>query len=39
MKWLTVAGVELAVLLIARANAKPKWEYMPGYKPGTGYQA
>lgn len=44
MKWLTVAGVALLVLVIARqvqaAAADPSnpknWDYMPGYVPGSG---
>lgn len=44
MKWLTVAGVALLVLIVARqvqaAAADPRnpanWDYLPGYKPGTG---
>lgn len=40
MKWATVAGVALLVLLVARAaSAKAQWDYVPGYKPGSGYYA
>lgn len=45
MKYLTIAGVALLVLVIARqvqaAAADPSnpknWDYMPGYAPGSGY--
>ena len=44
-KWLTVAGVAVVVLLLARGLMArepdpydPKaWDYLPGYKPGSGY--
>lgn len=47
MKWATVAGVAVLVLLIARqvqaAPADPyspkNWNYIRGYTPGTGYYA
>lgn len=47
MKWATVAGVALLVLIVARqvraASTDPRnpanWETLPGYAPGSGYYA
>lgn len=41
MKWATIAGVALLVLLLARQSkaAAPQWDYVPGYQPGSGYYA
>jgi len=47
VKWATVAGVAVLVLLIARqvqaAASDPRnpanWNYLPGYTPGSGYYA
>lgn len=44
MKWLTIAGAALLVLLLARSlqakepdiNDPRAWDYLPGYKPGSG---
>lgn len=36
MKWATVAGVALVVLLIARRAGAGEWETLPGYRQGSG---
>lgn len=46
-KWLIIGGLALLVLLLAKkANANPdspgyaydlgNWDYLPGYRPGSG---
>lgn len=43
MKYLVIAGVAVAVLLLMRQQAKKEnpydpanWEYIPDYRPGSG---
>lgn len=39
-KWATVVGAAVLVVLIARqVRAAANWDYLPGYKPGSGYYA
>lgn len=36
MKWVVIGGAALLVLWAVKAASAPRWDYVEGYRPGSG---